>query len=614
MPRRLAALLAAYRDYLAAVADPAADQDRLNRARAASRRARTDAQASVDRARAEPVRGHDQVELGQTVLAHTHRFIHAVLAVDAVRDAARAGPPELAAFLAAAGDALSSAEDAIAGGSPPRSAPRLRPLYEELAERLAADPDLAGGPATAAVLVEATDRITNSLDTLLSELRRQLGASAGASVGRMIDSFADLAAYTALPRLTDLTLSCDGTPPGRDAAAAGREAGQVRVLALGDPARRGEPARLTHSEKGETAAGVPAGRSLLFISARPDPDDSGRRARRRRCGACRRAASRASWPAGPAGSAARSWPAAAGPCWSAAAGSSTRPRTTTPQRRAERKQRKADAILHTGMPIRLLGPRAGRRVAAAALPGRAGREPRDLAPDARAELVEASFSISADGATVATGWRPRRPHGRSPHTVQIIDVPSGERRALAGDDGVQYETPVISPGRRPGRGRAGSSTAPSTRPLSAGLAIVDVATGAPTQVDLGDVNPTEWAWAADSRTLYVAGDRHGRGAVVAIDPATGSITRRLAGDAAYSNLCPAPDGTALYALRSSWDSAADAGAARPAGHRPDARTGCPPRPRPRSYPAASTRSRPTSTARACTAGCACPPSPTARPR
>jgi hypothetical protein len=182
VPRRLAALLAAYRDYLAAVVDPAADSavdsDRLNRARAASRRARTDAQASVDRARAEPVRGYDQVELGQTVLAHTHRFIHAVLALDAVRDAARSGPPELTAFLAGARDSLSNAEDAIAGQSAPRPAPRLRPLHEELAERLEADPDLAGERATAAVLVEATDRITNSLDTLLSELRRQL-TSAG---------------------------------------------------------------------------------------------------------------------------------------------------------------------------------------------------------------------------------------------------------------------------------------------------------------------------------------------------------------------------------------------------------------------------------------------------
>jgi uncharacterized membrane protein YccC len=177
VPRRLGALLTAYQDYLAAVADPAADQDRLNRARAASRRARTDAQASVDRARAEPVRGHDQVELGQTVLAHTHRFIHAVLAVDAVRDAARAGPPEVMSFLTAAGAALGSAADAITSGVPPRSVPRLRPLHEELTERLEADPDLLAGPATAAVIVEATDRITNSVDTLHSELRRQLGGT-----------------------------------------------------------------------------------------------------------------------------------------------------------------------------------------------------------------------------------------------------------------------------------------------------------------------------------------------------------------------------------------------------------------------------------------------------
>ena len=172
-----AALLAAYREYLAAVVDPAADQDELNRARAASRRARTDAQASVDRARAEPVRGHDQVELGQTVLAHTHRFVHAVLAVDAVREAARTGPPELGEFLAAVDEALSKgrgrrrrqyrAAIVAPAASALRSAGRAARRRPRCRRR--------GGDRGR--LVEAADRITNSVDTLHSELRRQLGAA-----------------------------------------------------------------------------------------------------------------------------------------------------------------------------------------------------------------------------------------------------------------------------------------------------------------------------------------------------------------------------------------------------------------------------------------------------
>ncbi|HEV7203350.1 MAG TPA: FUSC family protein [Jatrophihabitans sp.] len=175
VPARLAALLAAYHDYLRAVADPATDRESLDRARAASRLARSNAQASIDRARAEPVRGQAQVELGQTVLAHTHRFVHATLTLDAVRRPVRegGGVPELEAFLAAAGEALEAIRVAVRDGATPEPTPKLRPRQDALAAALTADPDRVGGRATATTLVQATDRITNSLDTLAVELRRQ---------------------------------------------------------------------------------------------------------------------------------------------------------------------------------------------------------------------------------------------------------------------------------------------------------------------------------------------------------------------------------------------------------------------------------------------------------
>jgi uncharacterized membrane protein YccC len=174
VPSRLGDLLAAYRNYLAAVSDPDSDLARRQRTRAASRLARTNARASVDRARSEPVRGEAQVELGEAVLAHSHRFIHAMLTVDAVRTTVhRAGRiDELDAFMVAAAAVLTGCERAIRGGTPPRSVPKLRPLQESLARVLAADP--LGDPATSSALLDASDRITNSLDTLVNELRRQL--------------------------------------------------------------------------------------------------------------------------------------------------------------------------------------------------------------------------------------------------------------------------------------------------------------------------------------------------------------------------------------------------------------------------------------------------------
>jgi uncharacterized membrane protein YccC len=175
---RMDALLRVYRDYLGVVADLGAGRAELHRARAAARLARTNAQASVDRAASEPVEGRREVELGRTLLAHTHRFIHAMLALDAVRVPLReaGGLPELTEFLAVAGDVLDAARRTLATGEVPAGPPKLRPLQERLRAAVARR-DLDAG--TASAVVEATDRVTNSLDTLLAELRRQLADAAG---------------------------------------------------------------------------------------------------------------------------------------------------------------------------------------------------------------------------------------------------------------------------------------------------------------------------------------------------------------------------------------------------------------------------------------------------
>jgi uncharacterized membrane protein YccC len=178
---RLIDLLDAYRRYLDAVADLKSERSVLQQTRAACRRARSNAQASVDRARSEPVRGQAEIELGTTVLAHTHRFIHAMLTVDAVRGPVReaGGVPVLTQFLATSGTALDVARESLTSGTAPRTLPALRAAQEELAELLTSNPERVTGLETASILVEATDRITNSLDTLLDELRRQLPVPSG---------------------------------------------------------------------------------------------------------------------------------------------------------------------------------------------------------------------------------------------------------------------------------------------------------------------------------------------------------------------------------------------------------------------------------------------------
>ncbi|HET6878111.1 MAG TPA: FUSC family protein [Jatrophihabitans sp.] len=178
LPARLSALVSAYRDYLLAVVDvdaPDAGREQLQRTRARSRVARTNAQASIDRARTEPVPADALIDLGRTILAQTHRFAHATLAIDAVRRTVReaGGFAKLRPFLDSAADVLAGIEVAARTGRIARAVPRLRPLQEELADVLADDPEAVGGVATAAILTEASDRITNSLDTLVAELRRR---------------------------------------------------------------------------------------------------------------------------------------------------------------------------------------------------------------------------------------------------------------------------------------------------------------------------------------------------------------------------------------------------------------------------------------------------------
>ncbi|MCW2496839.1 FUSC family protein [Jatrophihabitans sp.] len=178
MTTRLATLVGVYRDYLAVIADPAAEREALQRMRTAARLARSNAQASVDRARTEPVAVPAEIELGRSVLANSHRFVHALLTVDSVRLRVRdaGGLAELDELLRLAGMALESAEEALRSGQAPRNIPDLRAAQSRLVEVLKTAPERAGGAEAAGALVDASDRMANSLDTLLNELRRSTTA------------------------------------------------------------------------------------------------------------------------------------------------------------------------------------------------------------------------------------------------------------------------------------------------------------------------------------------------------------------------------------------------------------------------------------------------------
>ena len=367
-----------------------------------------------------------------------------------------------------------------------------------------------------------------------------------------MSQFEDLAAYAAMRRVTGLALSGDGTrlvaTVQQPDAKGARYTSSIWQL----PLDGGDPVRLTHSDKGESGPAFLPDGSLLFVSARPDSSGDG--------GDEDESALWCLPPSGEARVLTRRPGGISSPVVARTSGDVvlTGSRLTfsgdehDEERRKTRKDRKIGAILHTGMPIRFWDHELGVESPRVLLRGADGAM-RDLLPDASTELIEPTYSITADGASVAAHWRPRRRHGRAPYAVAVIDVASGKRADVVGEDGWNFSSPVISPdGARIAlaREREGSFE----RPVEDQLVITAADGGEPAQVDLGDLSPTAWVWSPDSATLYVTGDLHGRGAVLAVDPSTATVARTLASDAVYSSLCPAPDGRTMYALRSSIDS------------------------------------------------------------
>ncbi|HZP65910.1 MAG TPA: FUSC family protein [Rudaea sp.] len=167
----LADMLDAYRRYFAAVLDgePRARAD----VRGASRSARTNAQASLDRLRGEPRRDAQLVALAERVFANANRFLRAAMALEAVRQSAADLPArsEVAAFVARTDAELARIAQALRDGSPIHADTRVRSAQRAL--RLA----LEGAAATdaerlaAAAWIDASDRIGDSIDTLAHLLR-----------------------------------------------------------------------------------------------------------------------------------------------------------------------------------------------------------------------------------------------------------------------------------------------------------------------------------------------------------------------------------------------------------------------------------------------------------
>ncbi|HTX84551.1 MAG TPA: S9 family peptidase [Streptosporangiaceae bacterium] len=394
----------------------------------------------------------------------------------------------------------------------------------------------------------------------------------------------DLREYVAIPRVTALRLAPDGSWLAAVVQTLGGEPPKYlssiwRIDTAGDR----EPVRLTRSAEGEASPEFLPDGSLLFASKRPDPEAGKKDAEANKdkpaVWLLPAAGGEASRIAAPGGGVAGLATAAGEQAFVYAA--AVFPGAKDTEQDATLRKARADAgvsaILHEpGGRLRYwdhdLGPESVRLLVPAGLQrsdehsdsgdGTAG-EPRDLTPDPGRALDEQEFDLAPDGSAVVTGWRVTEEGGQFRNEVVVIDASTGQRQTLLGEPGIDFASPRISPdGRlvvairseldsydRPGDatlvvtelpGTAGETTASpvSVRDLLAGF----------------DRRPHEPAWAPDGRWVYFTADDNGRCPVFRVGVDGGEPARVTVDDAAYENLCPAPDGSSLYALRSAINS------------------------------------------------------------
>ena len=380
--------------------------------------------------------------------------------------------------------------------------------------------------------------------------------------------FHRLADFVALPRLGGLALSPDGTRLVTSVATLD-PAGTKWQSALWevDPTGGREARRLTRGGAGESAPVFTPDGELLFTSARPDPDagkDAGD-------------PKPALWALSPAGGEARlvlQRPTGVGSVRVAAdSGDVVVVASTMPgaadaaadeERRKARKDAGVSALLHESYPVRFwdhdLGPAVPHvfwigRLPAEPAPGATAASPewRDLTPDAGPPLGSGDdLALSPDGRLLVRSEDvPDGPAGRRSRLV-LTEVATGATRVLVDDPQADVYAAAFSPdGGRVVCVRESAST--FSEPPDYTLLVVDVATAEARDLTAGfDRWPSAPQWSADGSAVYFLADDDGRHALFRV-AADGGAPQRLTDQGSYSDLQVARDGSALYALRSGYD-------------------------------------------------------------
>jgi dipeptidyl aminopeptidase/acylaminoacyl peptidase len=362
--------------------------------------------------------------------------------------------------------------------------------------------------------------------------------------------------FFATPRLSGLRLSPDGRRLVVAVSRPGPEANEMRTaLWQVDPTGAAAPRRLTRSSAGESAAAFTRDGSLLFTSARPDPDT--------KADPDRKIAALWSLPAD--GGEARLLLAPDGGIEGVAAarnadaiafGALLHPAATSLEedaaRTKARKEAGVGALLFEDYPIRYwdhwLAPQR-QRFFAAPLPAdpEARLEPTDVTGDPGPAFLETDFDLSPDGRTIVTSWADWSNMPATPVDLVAIGVETKARRTLAHTGGY-FAQPKVSPD---GRFVVSVRTTFGTPDQASAKTVwlVDLATGEGRDLTPKlDLWPESPVWAPDSSAVFFVADRLGWVAAFRVDLADGNTTC-LVSEGAVTDLCPSPDGQIIYALR-----------------------------------------------------------------
>ncbi|HUB39349.1 MAG TPA: S9 family peptidase [Streptosporangiaceae bacterium] len=395
----------------------------------------------------------------------------------------------------------------------------------------------------------------------------------------------DLGEYVAIPRVTALRLAPDGSWLAAVVQTVGGEAPKyLSSIWRIDTTGNRQPVRLTRSVEGEASPEFLSDGSLLFASKRPDPEAGKKDAEATKD-------KPAVWLLPAAGGEAYRVAAAGGGVAGLATAARERafvyaaavfPGASDTEQDAARRKARADAgvkaILHEpGGALRYwdhdLGPESVRLLVPAGVQlsdqrsdasdsASTASEPRDITPDPGRALDEQEFELTPDGSAVVTGWRVTEEGGQFRDEVVVIDAGTGQRRTLLGEPGFDFSSPRISPDgelvlairtEHDSYEQPGDVTLVVTALGTVGEAAASPA-GARDLLAGFDRRPLEAAWAPDARWIYFTADDNGRRPVFRAGVDGGAPVNVTADDAAYDNLCPAPDSSCLYALRSAIDS------------------------------------------------------------